>query len=162
MLTKLPVNFVNMGSWGVVGLMVATGVCLAFQAPINAALCTHVGRWESSLISFCVGTAALVLLVLLLGDGNLRGARNATWWQFLGGLIGVVVVTATAFAVPKIGAAGMLVAFVLGQALGALAIDAGGLLGIPRKPLEWTRVAGLALLVVSVVLINWKRLDVTK
>jgi len=151
-----------MGFWWVVGLMIATGVCLAFQAPINAALFTHVGRWESSLISFCVGTAALVVLVATLGDGNLRAAKNASGWQFLGGLIGVIVVTATAFAVPKIGAAGMLVAFVLGQALGALLIDAFGLLGIPRRPLEWNRVAGLALLVVSLLLINWKRLGVSK
>jgi transporter family-2 protein len=108
----------------VVGMMVVSGALMAFQGPINAALRNHVGVFESSLISFLVGTAVLVLIVLVRGEGSVTAVRQASWWQLLGGLIGAVFVTTTLVA---------------------------------AKPIDLPRVAGLALLVVSVVLINWSK-----
>ena len=92
-----------MSTWLIVVMMVVGGALMAFQGPINAALRTHVGIYESSLISFVVGTAALILIVSLKGQGNLLAARHAPWWHWLGGLIGVVFVTVSLLAVPRIG-----------------------------------------------------------
>ena len=147
-----------MNTWLFVGMMVASGLVMSFQAPINARLRGHVGTFESSLVSFSVGTALLVLVVALAGDGNLRELGKASWWQFLGGAIGAIFVTTTLLAAPKITVTGMLVAALVGQMLGALLIDEFGFFGMPKRPIELTRVAGLGLLVVSVLLINWKKL----
>jgi len=99
-----------MSSWMVVLMMVGSGAVMAFQAPINAALRGHVGTFESSLISFCVGTLALIVIVALTRDGNLSNVRNVSWWQLLGGLIGALFVTTTLLSAPKIGVTGMIVA----------------------------------------------------
>lgn len=139
----------------VVGMMIVSGALMAFQGPINAALKSHVGVFESSLISFLVGTAALLVIVAVAGKGSLAAARHVPWWQFLGGFIGVVFVTASLLAAPKIGVTGMIVAALAGQIAGGLLIDRFGWVQIPAKPVDLPRVAGLALLVVSVVLINW-------
>lgn len=147
-----------MNTWLFVGMMVASGLVMSFQAPINARLRGHVGTIESSLVSFSVGTALLVLVVLLAGDGNLREITKATWWQFLGGAIGAIFVTTTLLAAPRITVTGMLVAALVGQMLGALLIDEFGWFGMPKRSIEWSRIAGLGLLVVSVLLINWKKL----
>jgi transporter family-2 protein len=144
-----------MSSWLVVLMMVAGGAMMSCQAPINAALKNHVGVFESSLISFTVGTLALVLIVVLAGKGNLGGIRNVSWWHLLGGLIGAVFVTATLLAAPQIGVTKMVVATLAGQMIAALLIDRFGWLGITPKPIDLTRVAGIALLIVSVLLINW-------
>ncbi len=147
-----------MDTWLFTGMMVAAGLFMSFQAPINARLRGHVGTFESSLVSFTVGTALLVLVVLLAGNGSLSGLKQASWWQFLGGLIGAVFVTATLVSAPRISVTGMLVAALVGQMLGALLIDPFGWFGMPRRPVEPARVAGLALLAVSVLLINWRKL----
>jgi transporter family-2 protein len=144
-----------MSSWLVVLMMVAGGAMMSCQAPINAALKNHVGVFESSLISFTVGTLALVLIVVLAGKGNLGGIRNVSWWHLLGGLIGAVFVTATLIAAPQIGVTRMVIATLAGQMIAALLIDRFGWLGITPKPIELTRVAGVVLLIVSVLLINW-------
>ncbi len=144
-----------MSSWMVVLMMVGSGAVMAFQAPINAALRGHVGTFESSLISFCVGTLALIVIVALTRDGNLSNVRNVSWWQLLGGLIGALFVTTTLLSAPKIGVTGMIVAALAGQMTAALLIDQFGWMGVTRKPVDLHRVAGLLLLGVSVALINW-------
>lgn len=145
-----------MSPWLVVLMMVAGGALMACQAPINAALKNHVGVFESSLISFLVGTLALILIVAFTGKGSLGAIRNASWWHLLGGLIGAAFVTATLLAAPRIGVTQMVMATLAGQMVAAMLIDRFGWLGIPSKPIELTRVAGVGLLVASVILINWK------
>lgn len=144
-----------MSSWMVVVMMVVSGTIMSFQAPINNALKVHVGTLESSLVSFSVGTIALIILVALTREGNLGNLKNVSWWQLLGGLIGAVFVTTTLLSVRTIGVTGMIVAALAGQMVGALLIDSFGWMRIERKPVDLHRVAGLALLVVSMVLINW-------
>jgi transporter family-2 protein len=144
-----------MPSWGYVVLTLLAGVCIAFQGPINASLRIHVGALESALVSFCVGTVLLAVLVFLGGKGSLAGLRSVQAWELLGGLIGALYVTVTLLAAPAIGVTGMIVAGLAGQILMALAIDAFGLVGLPKKPLDLPRLAGLVLLVAAMLLINW-------
>lgn len=144
-----------MSSWLVVVMMVAAGSMMSFQAPINAALKNHVGIVESSLVSFTVGTTALALVVLVAGKGSLGEIRQVPGWQLLGGLIGAVFVTATLVAAPKIGVTNMIVAALAGNMAGAILIDLFGWVGLQRRPIDGPRMAGMLLLVVSVLLINW-------
>src|SRR5262245_44130639 len=143
-----------MSQWQVVLMMIAGGVMMSFQAPINAALKSHVGKYESALISFSVGTIALLFLVMFSGKGSLANIRQVAWWQLLGGLIGAFFVTATLIAAPEIGVARMTVAILVGNMVAALLIDKFGWVGITPQPIDLPRVAGLLLLIVSVVLIN--------
>ena len=147
-----------MSPWLVVLMMMAGGALMACQAPINAVLKTHVGIFESSLVSFLVGTLILIVVVLFWGKGNLGGIRNVSWWHLLGGLIGAVFVTATLVAAPRIGVTQMVMATLAGQMVAALLIDRFGWLGMTTKPIDLTRVAGVALLILSVILINWDSL----
>jgi bacterial/archaeal transporter family-2 protein len=144
-----------MSPWLVVLVMAAGGAMMSFQAPINAALRTHVGVFESALVSFLVGTVALILVVAIAGKGNLANIRQVSWWHLLGGLIGAVFVTATLTSAPKIGVTGMIVASLAGNMIAAILIDRFGWVGMQSKPVDGPRIAGVFLMVVSVVLINW-------
>jgi len=146
-----------MSPWLVVLMMVAGGAMMSFQAPINAALRNYVGMWESSLISFSVGTVALILVVLFAGKGSLANVKQVSWWHLLGGLIGAMFVTATLIAAPKIGVTGMVIATLAGNMVAAILIDRYGWVGISPKPIDAPRMAGVFLMVVSVILINWNQ-----
>lgn len=146
-----------MSAWVVVLMMIVGGAMMAFQAPINAALRNHVGIFESSLISFTVGTLALILVVLLAGKGSLGNLRQVSWWHLLGGLIGAVFVTATLIAAPKIGVTGMIVATLAGNMLAGILIDRFGWVGVDPKPIDAPRIAGVVLMALSVLLINWSQ-----
>ena len=146
-----------MSPWLVILMMVAGGAIMSFQAPINAALRTHVGMWEASLVSFGVGTLALILMVVVAGKGSLANVRQVSWWQLLGGLIGALFVTATLIAAPKIGVTGMIVATLAGNMVAAILIDRFGWVGIAPRPIDLPRLAGVLLMVASMVLMNWSQ-----
>jgi transporter family-2 protein len=140
-------------TWMLAG-MLAGGFLLAVQAPVNAALRTRVGVFESALVSFLVGTVALLAVVAIWGRGSVLAARQAPWWQLCGGLIGAVFVTVSLLAAPRLGVTAMVVATLCGQVLAGLLIDRFGWFGVPPQPLELRRVVGVALVGVAVYLMR--------
>jgi transporter family-2 protein len=134
-------------------LMACGGVAVAVQPSINARLAQKVGTYESSLISFAVGTLCLLLVVLLAGRGNLRGVADASWWELSGGLLGAFFVTMTIIAVPRMGTAAVMAIVIAGQlATGAL-LDQFGSFGLRQVPMTPLRGLGIALLCLGAALV---------
>jgi transporter family-2 protein len=147
----------SLPQWVFVVAMVLIGAALGFQAPINAALGRAIGAFEAALVSFGVGAIGAAIVVTLVGRGNLRAVAEVPAWQLVGGLLGLMVVTATIISVRHIGISILLVAGLTGQLVAGLLIDHYGWFGVPRRPIEWTRIAGVALLAVALGLIYWRR-----
>ena len=110
----------------------------------------------SALISFVVGTVALVVYVLLAGIplGNLASVREAPAIAWAGGLLGAFFVTATVTLVPRLGMAVAFSLIIAGQLIVTLIIDHFGLLGVPVKEVSLARVGGILLITAGVVLIR--------
>jgi bacterial/archaeal transporter family-2 protein len=137
-------------------LAAALGGGLAgMQAPINSRLGKTVGTVQAATFSFLVGTVALLVIVSLAsgGIGALGRIGRAPWWALVGGLCGAVYVTVALLAVRTLGASGVTVAIVAGQLTIAVAIDRFGLFGIAKQHIAASRIAGLALVLVGVVLV---------
>ncbi|CAM3054761.1 transporter family-2 protein [Paracoccus aminovorans] len=118
------------------------GVCIAVQAPINAAL----GRGLQSplaaaAISFGVGFAILALAALGLGQGRafLR-AGSMEWWMWAGGMLGAFYVWTMVWTLPRLGALTALCALALGQILAAIVLDRTGAFGLPLREISLPRV----------------------
>jgi transporter family-2 protein len=131
------------------------GALIAVQAPVNArlrvALSSPVG---SAAVSFAVGLIVLGAAVVIVGDtGNLGNIGAGPWWAYLGGLFGAVFVVATLLAAPRVGVTTTFVSVVLGQVAAAALIDRFGWLGQRAVGFSWERVAALALLAISLVLL---------
>jgi len=134
-------------------LMLFGGFAIAVQPSINARLAQKIGAFESSMISFAVGTLALMAVVMLTGRGNLRGLATASWWELTGGFLGAFFVTLTIICVPRLGTAAVMAAIIAGQlATGAL-LDHFGLFGLRQLPLTPLRLAGMVLLAAGAALV---------
>lgn len=137
-------------------LVAAGGGLLALQAPTNALLARAGGSPVlAALISFAVGTVAL-LIVWLLSGNRPNGASFAVlpWYAWLGGLYGAFFVAVAAYAAPRIGLASMITISIAGQIAVALYLDQTGALGLPREPIKLGRVAGALLVLAGVVLVR--------
>jgi transporter family-2 protein len=131
------------------------GAMIAAQAPVNArlrlVLASPIG---SALVSFLIGTALLAAAVVVVGDaGSLRALGGGPWWAYLGGALGAFFVVATLLAAPRVGVTTTFVSVVLGQVAAATLIDRFGWLGARQVDLSWERVAALALMAASLVLL---------
>lgn len=157
-------------AWGVVVLTAVAGLLVPFQALVNMRLAQVVGGpVRAALISFAIGTLTLVLVVALVarrgawltlpppGSHGVTGnAAALPLWLWLGGVIGAVFVTVTAYAQPRIGSTALAAIFVTAQLLGAMAIDQFGILQAPL-PVSPARLAGVVLLLAGAALVITQR-----
>ncbi len=139
-------------------LVVAAGVSVAVQQVLNANLRMELGSaWWAGLISYLVGSLAMLVGVVLSGDLWLSGAAIArsSGVSWAGGLFGAIFIGIAILMVPRLGAASVLALIVLGQMLGSLTFDHFGLLGIAQHAATPVRLAGAVCLLIGVVLIRW-------
>lgn len=131
------------------------GAMIAAQAPVNARLRLVLGSpLGSALASFVVGTVLLMGAVVIAGDaGRLGALGGGPWWAYLGGAFGAVFVFAILVASPRLGVTTTFVAAIVGQVALAALIDRFGWLGAEAVPLSWERLAALALMCASLVLL---------
>lgn len=134
-------------------LMACGGLAVAIQPSINARLAQKVGSYESSLISFAVGTLALAVMVLIAGRGNLRNLADAAWWELTGGLIGAYFVTMTIIAVPRLGTLAVMAIIIAGQLITGALLDQYGAFGLRQIPLTPLRGIGILLLCIGAGLV---------
>jgi transporter family-2 protein len=146
---------------GWVTAVLLSGMMLPVQAAVNSKMRTFVvNPIYSALISFLIGTTVLLVLGGLMASqgqaGNVRGAFGAPWWAWIGGALGALFVTMAILAVPRIGAAGYSAAIITGQLVGALLVDHYGWFGLNKTQITPSKMAGAALLLLSVWLIQRK------
>ena len=134
-------------------LAVVNGVFAVGSRIANASLSNRVGDLGGSLVNHVVGWAvAGGLLAVGLGSGSAAWAA-VPWRAWTGGVMGVLVVAASNYAVRRAGAATFGVLLVGGQLAASAVIDQFGLFG--QSPLAVTpmRLAGLVLLALGAALI---------
>ncbi len=138
-----------------VAVGVGAGCLVGMQAPINSRLGKSVGSVQAATFSFLVGTALLLVISAFVngGLGNLGQVRAVPWWALVGGLLGAVYVTVALIAVRTLGASGLTAVVITGQLAISVVIDRFGLFGIAKQHIDASRVVGLVLLVVGVLLV---------
>ncbi|MFH1027672.1 MAG: DMT family transporter [Pseudomonadota bacterium] len=127
-------------------LMVCGGMAIALQPSINARVAQKTGAFESSLISFAVGTLALLIVTMIAGKGSLRGIACASWWELTGGFLGAFFVTLTIISVPRIGTTAVMAMVITGQLITGAALDHFGAFGLRQVPFSPLRALGILLL----------------
>ncbi|MCC6131250.1 MAG: DMT family transporter [Acidobacteria bacterium] len=143
--------------WFYIGLMVVAGALITFQSPINAALARKTGVFEAATVSFSVGALLLLALLPILGRGSLRAVVEASPWQFLGGILGALYVSAIILVVPKIGVGAAMVGVLAGQLTAGILIDRAGWFGLHSRPIDPSRVAAIVLIFVALWLMMPKK-----
>lgn len=137
-------------------LVFIAGGMVALQAPTNAMLAKAGGSpILAALISFTVGTAALLMVWLAtLNRPSPSSFAGLPWYAWIGGLYGAVFVAVAAYAAPRIGVASLITIGIAGQIAMALWLDHIGAMGLAREPINAGRVAGAALVLAGVVIVR--------
>jgi|SRR4051812_1707379 transporter family-2 protein len=110
----------------------------------------------AALISFLVGTLALIALLLAVRSPLPERSMLAAvpWWAWFGGMLGAFYVASSTVVAAELGTASLLGLALAGQLATALVIDHFGWLGMPEHPITWVRAGGVLLLGAGVWLIT--------
>ncbi len=85
--------------------------------------------------------------------GNLKALHTVPWYALGAGVVGLIIVATIGYTVPRLGLSKAFTIIVASQFLTASILDHYGLLGAVIRPMDLTRLGGMALLVVAVWLI---------
>ncbi len=137
---------------------VVAGAGVAVQAVINSRLRFLLGAplW-AAVAQFVVGLVLLIAIAALTRQPTptTSGMLRAPWWVWTGGLFGASYVLMSILLTPRLGAALMLASTIVGQLAAALVVDHYGWFGATVIPISLTRLVGVALLALGVILIRW-------
>ena len=138
--------------------MVAVGLQLSLQAPVNGELARRTGPIGAALLSFLVGLLLLATILVVSGEvsgfGNLGGVQA---WELAGGLIGAGYVTAAAWAVGRVGAGAIAAATVAGQLSSGIVVDHAAWFGLDPDPAGPLRLLAVPVLVAGALLVSGDR-----
>ena len=136
-------------------IALAAGVALATQSAINTQLAKAMSGEAviATFISFAVGTIVLFFIAWIKTDlwGNLSTVPSQPWWKLIGGILGAVVVFTTVLLAPKLGITAMLFFIIVGQLITAATIDHFGLIGMPIREVNITKLIGLIIVAFGLV-----------
>jgi len=141
-----------------IALGVLGGVLSATQTTINGRLGTVLSSpVAASLVSFLVGLAALLVIVLVsrpqLGRQTAAAAVRP-WYLVVGGALGAAFVLGSTYAAPVLGISVTVSVVLLGQLVSGLSVDRWGVLGAPRRPVGRRKVVGVLLVLAGVVCVR--------
>lgn len=138
-------------------LGLVAGLGLTVQVAMNSQLRKVLSSSNTAaLISFLVGTTALIVLLLVTRAPLPERSTLAAvpWWAWLGGVLGAFYVASSTVVAVELGTASLLGLALAGQLATALVIDHFGWLGMPEHPITWMRMGGVALLAGGVWMIT--------
>lgn len=132
----------------VIGLL--GGVAIGLQAPLASTIGQRLGMLESIFILHLGGGLAAGVALLFLGGGKLGQWQTVPPLALLSGVLGVIVVGATIYNVPRIGVAATITLIITGQLFMGVTIDHFGALGVARQAISIDRLIGLSVVALGV------------
>jgi transporter family-2 protein len=138
------------------GLGIIAGGLIAIQSVLNASLGQRIGNLGSVLVLTLISAVTLVILIIIFpASSNLSSLPSLSeWYLYIGGVLGVAILAAPIFLVPRIGTTSTLIAIVLGQLTIALAIDQFGLFASPKIGISSVRILGILLVALGAYLVG--------
>jgi len=127
----------------------AGGMAIGIQGPLSSVITQRLGSLESVFIIHAGGALAALMPMMFVGS-RLGEWRSVPWYALGAGALGLIVITAMGYMIPRIGAAGALITLMAGQILVASILDHFGWLGVAQRSMDIQRIIGFAVVMFGV------------
>ncbi len=122
------------------------GVAAALQATLASLMGQRVGLMASVLIIHIGGTLLAAALLLGQGGGNIAQWRTVPWYALGAGTLGVGILSAINYAIPRLGVGTTITLFVAAQLTVGAIVDHFGFFGTDVRPFDAVRTLGVGAL----------------
>jgi transporter family-2 protein len=135
---------------------IVAGLAMTFQGVFNTRLTDKIGTWEANV--FVQGTGFLITLIafLFLGNGSFKNIKDVNKLYLLGGALGVIIIFTVVQGIKSMGPTCAIAIILIAQLTSAALIDAWGLFDTVQIKFGLTKVVGIVIMVVGIVIFKWK------
>lgn len=135
-----------------IGLAVVVGISGGLQVLVNSNLNKTADLPLTTLVVNVVASAAVLIIYFIFSRQSFTVLKNADWYSFLGGLLGVIIVMGSTYLIQKLGLSVTSSIIIVSQLTFAMAADHFGFLGISAIPADTSRIIALLLMVIGIYL----------
>jgi transporter family-2 protein len=132
----------------------AGGLAIGIQSPLASQMSQRIGSLESAFVVHLGGALIASVPLLIMGGGHLSKWRDVPTFALLSGGLGLVLIAAISYSIPRIGLASTVAPLIAAQLVAGSVIDHFGLFGLEVRLLDPARATGIVLLFVGVWLVT--------
>jgi len=137
----------------VIILAAVGGIAVTLQAQFMGLMDKNIGTLESIFITYGIGGLLIGITMLIRRGGNLSAWGNVPWYALTAGVLGLIIVGTIGYSTSRLGLVTALTVIVASQFIVGALLDQFGILGAELRPLNLTRLAGMAVMLFGVWLI---------
>ncbi len=126
------------------------GIAVTLQGQLIGIIDKSVGTVESVFITYGGGGLIIGITMLLLRGGNLSSIQSIPNYALLTGPLGLVIIAAIGYSVPRLGLVTAFTVIVASQFIIAAVIDHFGLLGADIRHINISRLAGISVMLFGI------------
>lgn len=137
-------------------LSIISGISMSFQGVFNTRLSEKVGIWESNFLVQSIGMVLTLIILLLIGDGNIKKVKEVNKLYLSGGILGVIIIYTVMIGIKSLGPTYAISTILVSQLLSAAIIDAFGLFGSEQIKFGVMKILGVLVMIVGIVIFKWE------
>lgn len=132
---------------------IAGGIAAGLQAPFSGLLGQRVGDMGSVLITYGGGGVLIIVLAVVTGQVDVSVWRTIPWYAFLTGPLGLVIIGAISYTVPRMGTVSATALAIVSWLTFSAIVDHFGWFETVVRPIDITRIIGILALVAGTWLV---------
>jgi transporter family-2 protein len=135
---------------------IVAGVAMSLQGVFNTRLGDKIGTFETNVIVQATGLILSLIALFIAGSGSFKNLKDANKLYLLGGALGVVIIITVMMGIKSLGPTCAISIILVAQLTAAALIDAFGLFDSTKIAFGTTKVIGVIVMVVGILIFKWK------
>lgn len=130
------------------------GIAVCVQGPLASLMSAKIGALESAFVIHLGGAVAAGILLVFVPGGRLGNWRAVPWYALASGVLGLFLIAALSYTIPRIGVTGTYAVIISAQLVLGAVFDHFGVFGVEVRPFELDRALAIGVLGLGVWLVT--------
>ena len=137
-------------------LAIISGAAMSIQGVFNTRVTEKIGLWETTTIAQGSAFVLALILMFVVGKGNISEVKSVNKLYLLAGFIGVIITFTVIKTIGSLGPTCGISIILVSQLITAALIDYFGLFNSPKVNFSFNEFLGVALMIAGIILFKWK------
>ena len=129
---------------------------MSLQGVFNTRVSEKIGLWETNVLVQATGLILTLLILFMVGNGNLKAIKEVNKLYLLGGILGAIIIFTVMQGITKLGPTYSIATILVAQLLAAGLIDSFGIFGVSQIKFTLSKFIGVGTMIVGIIIFKWK------
>lgn len=134
-----------------------SGALMSIQGVFNTRVSEKAGLWFTTSIVHFLAFIVCIGVLFFTRDANVLGLKMVNKWYLLGGVLGAGITYTVIIATAHLGPAFAVMMILIAQMTTSYLIEVLGWFGTEKTGFIWTKLVGVGIMIVGIIVFQWKK-----